>query len=213
MPGGREVLLQGAGRAGPLFVVPASGEGAPRRVSEQSIIPLTISPDGKQVVGLGSSGEEAGSGTDLIVVGLDDGSLKPLLATAYDESQAAFSPDGHWIAYTTDQTGRREVYARPMDGSRPAVQISIDGGEHALWRQDGAEMYFLTPTDEVVAVDVSALTRTGAVGARKPLFRMITNDITRELFPPYAVTRDGQRFLLNVPTPPEPLTLIQLPRR
>jgi hypothetical protein len=74
-------------------------------------------------------------------------------------------------------------------------------------------MYFLSPTDEIVAVDVSALTRTGTVGARTVLFRMVTNDVTRELFPPYAVTRDGQRFLVSAPSPPEPLTLIQLPKR
>ena len=74
-------------------------------------------------------------------------------------------------------------------------------------------MYFLSPTDEVVAVDVSGLTRAGTVGARQVLFKMVTNDVTRELYPPYAVTRDGQRFLLSVPGAPEPLTLIQLPRR
>jgi serine/threonine protein kinase len=210
MPGGREVLLT---EPGPLTVLPASGEGQPRRISEQSLRPLTISPDGKYVVGLAPRDEDAGVSTDLFVLSLEDGSLKPLLATTFDEGQATFAPDGRWIAYTTDQTGRKEVYARPMDGSRPAVQISIDGGEHALWRLDGAEMYFLTPTDEVVAVDVSPLARTGMAGARKTLFRMVTNDITRELYPPYAVTRDGQRFLLNVPTPPEPLTLIQLPKR
>ena len=210
MPGGREVLLTDPG---PLTVLPASGEGQPRRISEQSLRPLTISPNGKSVVGLAARDEDAGVSTDLFVLSLEDGSLKPLLATAFDEGQATFAPDGRWIAYTTDQTGRREVYARPMDGSWPAVQISIAGGEHGLWRQDGAEMYFLTPTDEVVAVDVSALARTGKAGASKTLFRMVTNDITRDLYPPYAVTHDGQRFLLNVPNRPEPLTLIQLPKR
>jgi serine/threonine protein kinase len=210
MPGGQDVLYQGPGG---LFVTPASGEGKPRQVASHQFFPMTISSDGRLVVGIAQAEGDSGALNDLFTLSLGDGSMKPLVSTEFEEGQAAFSPDDRWIAYTTDQTGRREVYARPIDGSRPAIQVSLQGGEHPFWRQDGAEMYFLSPTDEIVAVDVSALTRSGTVGARQVLFRMVTNDLTRELYPPYAVTRDGQRFLISVPSPPEPLMLIQLLKR
>jgi len=210
MPSGQDVLYQGPGG---LLVKPASGEGAPRKVASHQFFPITISSNGRTVVGLARAESDGGALNDLFTLSLDDGSMKPFISTEFEEGQAAFSRDDRWIAYTTDQTGRREVYARPIDGSRPAIQVSLQGGEHPFWRQDGAEMYFLSPTDEIVAVDVSALTRTAIVGARKVLFRMVTNDQTRELYPPYAVTRDGQRFLISVPSAPEPLTLIQLPKR
>jgi serine/threonine protein kinase len=210
MPTGQDVLYQGPGG---LFVAPASGEGKHRQVAEGAFFPMSVSPNGRMIAGIGRAADDGGALNDLFILSLDDGSMKPLVATEFAEGQAAFAPDGRWIAYTTDQTGRNEVYARPIDGSRPAVQVSLDGGEHPFWRHDGAEMYFLSPTDEIVAVDVSGLTRAGTVGARHVLFKMVTNDVTRELYPPYAVTRDGQRFLLSVPGAPEPLTLIQLPKR
>jgi len=62
-------------------------------------------------------------------------------------------------------------------------------------------------------VDTAALQRTGAIGKRQVLFRMVTNDIAPEIFPAYAASPDGQRFLISAPAAPEPLTLIQLPRR
>ena len=82
-----------------------------------------------------------------------------------------------------------------------------------MWRRDGQEIFFLSPTDEVVAVDMAPFVRTGAPGARTVLFRVVLNDIVSETLPPFAVAPDGKRFLLNVPAAPESLTLFQLPGR
>ena len=82
-----------------------------------------------------------------------------------------------------------------------------------MWRRDSQELFYLSPTDEVVAVDMAPFARTGSPGARTTLFRVVLNDIIREQQPPFAVAQDGRKFLLNVPSPPEPLTLIQLPVR
>ena len=139
--------------------------------------------------------------------------MRPLLSRESDERHAAFSPDGRWIAYSSKQTGRFEVHVRQVTGDAPAVRLSADGGTHPLWRGDGQEIFFMSPTDQIIAVDVSSLARTGAAGERKVLFRMVTNDLGREAFNSFGVTPDGQRFLLNVPTAPEPVTLIQLPAR
>jgi hypothetical protein len=70
-------------------------------------------------------------------------------------------------------------------------------------------VFFLSPTDELIAVDMSAFAKTGTPGERRRLFQIAMNDIARDLFPPLAVAPDGQRFLVNVPEPPEPLTLMQ----
>ena len=138
-----------------------------------------------------------------------DGAATPLIATDADESQATFSPDGGWIAYVANPSGRSEVYLRRSSGGGAAIQVSADGGEHPMWRADGLELFFLSPTDEIVAVDLSPLSRTGQPSNRHVLFRVVTNDIVREAFPPYAVSPDGQRFLINTPASPEPLTLMQ----
>jgi eukaryotic-like serine/threonine-protein kinase len=208
MPGDRMVLYRGQGG---LWITPSTGEGVPRRIIESregEIDPLDVSPDGRLVAATirGEYGD-----ADIWLIGLEDGSRRRFSATRFDERQASFSPDGRWIAYASNATGRYEVYARQVDGEAAAIQLSADGGEHPLWRADGEEVFFVSPTDEIVAVDVTPLARTGLAGPPQVLFRMVTNDIVREEFPAYAVSPDGQRFLVNTPATPEPLTLIQIP--
>ena len=211
MPNGRDVLYR-ADRA--LWIGSSTGEGQPRKVysySDRQFLPLVVAPDGRTVVV--SVRAQNGGTEDLSLLSLENGSLTPLIASDSFEGQPAFSWDGHWLAYVTDQTGRYEVYARPLDASRPPIQVSADGGQNPFWRKDGAEIFFRSPTDEMVAVDTAALQGTGAIGKRQVLFRMVTNDIAPEIFPAYAASPDGQRFLISAPAAPEPLTLIQLPRR
>jgi eukaryotic-like serine/threonine-protein kinase len=210
MPGDRSILYGGPGG---LYVTPSSGEGESRTVLELSnreVDPLDVSPDGR-LAAVAARGEHGES--DLWLMSLEDGSRRRLATSRFDERQASLSPDGRWVAYASNATGRYEVYARLVDGDAAPIQLSADGGEHPLWRANGEEVFFLSPTDEIVAVDVTLLARTGLPGARQVLFRMVTNDIVREDFAPYAVSPDGQRFLVNAPAVPEPLTLIQLPAR
>jgi eukaryotic-like serine/threonine-protein kinase len=209
MPGDDALVYRGAGG---LWIRPSSGEGEPRLLvaSERGPAPHDVSPDGSRVVV--TTRRDNGSDRDMWLVSVADGSTRPLVATEFDEGQASFSPDGRWIAYASNANGQYEVFARQVAGHAPAVQLSGQGGQHPFWRADGREVFFLSPTDEVVAVDVTALARTGAAGARQVLFRVATNDIVRESFPAYAVSPDGQRFLVNAPMAPEPLTLMQLPR-
>jgi len=135
--------------------------------------------------------------------------LRPLFPSEFQETHPRFSPSGRWVGYVSDVTGRREVYARPLSGEAGAVRLSAEGGEHPIWRRQGGELYYLSPSDEFVAVDVSRLEETRQAGARRTLFRLVVNDVIRGAYAPYDVTADGQRFLVNVPEPSEPLTLIQ----
>ena len=146
---------------------------------------------------------------DISVYDLEKKVSRPWLATEFDENNARFSQDSRWIAYSSNISGREEVYVRPFEGAGEAVAISTAGGSHPLWRRDGSELYFLSPGDDVMAV---TLTRTGASitpGQPQRLFRIPLNDITRGGVAPYAVSADGQRFLLNVPDRPTPLFFLQ----
>ena len=70
------------------------------------------------------------------------GAAEPWLTTPYNESRAAFSPDGRFLAYESDETGRREVYVRPFDESGIQWTVSTEGGSHPLWSKDGRQLWF-----------------------------------------------------------------------
>jgi Tol biopolymer transport system component len=208
----RDVIVQ---RSNALWLQPSSGEGQPRQVvasKERRLTPLDASPDGRTIL-VRAEGVPSAPSLDLLILNLADGTTTPFAVTKYDEEQGSYSPDGRWIAYVANSTGRQEVYARRTDGSAPPVPLSAAGGMHPLWRRDGQELFYMTPTDDIVAVDVGALSRGGQAGQPRTLFRTLLNDFTSYSYPPYAVTPDGQLFLINTPARPDPLTLIQLPRR
>jgi Tol biopolymer transport system component len=209
MPDGRNVIYR---TNDGLLLKSATGEGPSRSIvkfASRGLIPTSVSNDGLRLAVTARPDAKTPS-QDIWLVTIADGSTQPLFATEYEEEQASFSPVGKWIAYASNSTGRMEVYVRAIDGQQPAVQISTDGGEHPMWRRDSQELFFLSPTDEVVAVDMASFARTGVPGARTSLFRIVLNDIIRENQPPFAVAPDGKRFLLNVPSAPVPLSLIQL---
>src|SRR5262249_5678637 len=106
--------------------------------------------------------------------GTPAGESIPFATTEYSESQGMFSPDGHWIAYTSDESGTEQVYVRsfpPSQGEGTKIQISRDGGLQPHWRGDGKELFYLSLDRRMMAVDVS---QTGAVrlGAPTSLFEL-----------------------------------------
>ena len=195
---------------GALFAGPWTGEVPPRSIVQVDGAAISLgdaSPDGKTIVATRRAAEGARS-LDVVLVDLASGAAKIFVGTDADEMQPAYSSDGKWIAYASNATGRREIYVRAIAGDG-SIQISIEGGDHPFWRRDSKELFFISPTDEVFAVDMSSFAASRQPGDRRRLFQISMNDITRENYPPYAVTPDGQRFLVNVPEAPEPLTLIQ----
>ena len=83
------------------------------------------------------------SGADLFI--LDSkrpGAAEPLLASPFSESEAAFSPDDRWMAFVSDESGRKEIYVQAFPIAGPRIQISRDGGEEPVWSKDGREVYF-----------------------------------------------------------------------
>jgi eukaryotic-like serine/threonine-protein kinase len=170
-------------------------------------IPMDWSRDGKYVL-LYSPPTRESTSPDIYLYDFIEKSAKPWLATKFDEGQARFSPDGGWVAYSSNATGHREVYLRPFKGEGAAVLVSSAGGRHPVWRSDGRELFYLSPKDELMAVSVANLGAVPQVGEPRSLFKVAINDIADD-FSPYDVTPDGQRFLVNSPEPPEPLLFIQ----
>ena len=119
----------------------------------------------------------------------------PFLQTEFNEQQAQFSPDGKWIAYTSDESGTSEVYVQAFPASGGKWRISTAGGCQPQWRRDGKELFFITPDRKLMAVDVKTGTAFEA-GVPKPLFDTRIFQLTT-FRNNYVVSRDGQRFLIN----------------
>jgi Tol biopolymer transport system component len=134
---------------------------------------------------------------------------RPLIDTKANETCGQFSPDGKWVAYVSDESGRNQIYIKAF--SEGAIwQISKDGGVQPRWRGDGKELFYRSMNGTVMAVDV----RTGASvdqGVPKELFQVPLNSISTEVTIEYAVTRDGQKFVVLTDArsqSPEPLTAV-----
>ena len=139
------------------------------------------------------------------------GNPKPFsfLATKFNEGGGRFSPDGKLIAYTSDETGRFEVYVRPFTGAAATgegkVQVSNAGGEYPVWRSDGQELFYLSgPVNDVsvYAVDMRDLKRSGSLPPAVRLFRACPDTSTASSLSGapwnyFYDTIDGQSFLVN----------------
>jgi Tol biopolymer transport system component len=139
-----------------------------------------------------------GSGWDVWTQGTDaHPAPNKLLQTSFTERFARISPDGRWLAYTSNESGRYEVYVIPLAGGAGKWQVSTAGGEDAFWRRDGRELLYRALDRSINAVAIGP----GAdfePGTPQPLFRV---DLAEGLFagPRWCPTGDAQRFLLMVP--------------
>src|SRR5262249_24567931 len=131
----------------------------------------------------------------------------PVVHTEAHEKDGTLSPDGRWLAYASDASGRDEVYVQSFPVGGGKRQVSTDGGDHPRWRSDGRELFYYAGDGKLMAAPV----RSGEsfeTGAAVSLFEFRAG--TRTIAAPYAVTRDGQRFLINaaVEEPNAPLTVV-----
>ena len=161
--------------------------------SDSDDIPSSWSPDGQNILFARLKYDAHAS---VWILPLSDRQAKPLLqSTAFDQGAATFSPNGRFIAYTSNESGRLEVYVQTFPLSGEKWLISSGGGFLPLWRNDGKELYYLTDDGKVMSVE----TKTGSAfesGVAKQLFHA---DIKRIPGFPYAVASDGARFLINAP--------------
>jgi Serine/threonine protein kinase len=118
----------------------------------------------------------------------------PFLQTLFNEQQAHFSPDGKWIAYTSDESGAPEVYVQTFPASGGKWRISTSGGAEPKWRRDGKELFYIAADKKLMSVDTK-LGPTFEAGVPKALFETRITVLTT-FRNHYTVTGDGQRFLI-----------------
>ena len=186
-----------------------SGQDAPLLKSEYFKFPTDWSRDGRYII-YRQIDPKTKNDLWVLPVGPGNGDQKPFpfLQTDANESAAVLSPDGRWMAYTADESGRYEVYIQSFPKGGSKRQISTGGGIGPHWRGDGKELFYHASDGKLMAVAVNAGASFEA-GAPVALFgfRAAGNLIT----PYYAVTGDGQRFLLSTIVETEsaaPLTVV-----
>jgi Tol biopolymer transport system component len=119
----------------------------------------------------------------------------PYLQTSFSQQQAQVSPDGRWLAYSSDESGTWEVYLQsfPVPGGKRT--ISVGGGGEPKWRADGRELFYVRPDHTLMAVEIPGGDPTKGVGAPQPLFSVPLNGDTGNFRSRYMVLSNGTRFL------------------
>jgi Tol biopolymer transport system component len=185
------------GRFG-LYIKLADNSRAEAQVLDSELPVVPMSWSGDRLVYWTSDPRTAGDVWAVQPTG--DTKPSPVLQTRSDERNPQVSPDGRWIAYSSNETGRSEVYIRPFPEGDGRIQVSVNGGVFPRWRRDGRELYFMSLVS-LGAVMASEIRVTGAAVQRevpRALFQsvFVGNSHTGGQSHPYAVSADGQRFLI-----------------
>ena len=172
--------------------------------------PTAWSPDGRVI--LYTSAQNNGDLMVLPMTGTGDRQPYPFLSTPFNEMQGVFAPDGTWVAYQSNESGRFEIYVRPFPGPGGQWQISTGGGTSPRWRKDGKELYYVTPDNKMMAVPVAVQrTATGGTfvsGTPAALFQ--THIVPGANRQNYDVARDGRFLIITAldDTSTEPIHLL-----
>jgi Tol biopolymer transport system component len=193
------------------FQKSAGGGGSEEPLSSEggfNLVPTDWSPDGQHIL---FSSATFASGFDLWLLPVT-GDRTPLvfLGSPADEMHGNFSPDGRFVAYSSNESGNFEVYVQTFPRSDRKWKISTNGGYEPRWRRDGRELYYLSEDRKLVAVPVST-TPVFEAGAPKTLFHTRAPEGVSPLRTNYVPARDGQRFLVNTQsgdTGPAPITVV-----
>jgi Tol biopolymer transport system component len=213
MPDGKSVVVITTGSTGGLDVVAIDGTlsrrvvlptDQSRRIATDFVWPL--SAWGDRLLYWPQSNDRS-SEVEIHVISLSGNGHSQPLITAKMQAAAQFSPDGRWVAYVSEETGRSEVFvaAFPQPGGR--WQVSQEGGTEPRWNRIGRELFFLDLQNNLVSVEVEPSTAGFQSGASRKLFQFHgAGGLCR-----YDVAPDGNRFLVTVPLDEDlaaPVTLI-----
>ena len=214
-PDGSRIAFAAGNTLDTLYEKASSGAGDERELLNkpgEGKVPTSWSHDGRFLLYYTFLNRQE----DLWVLPLE-GDRKPalLLGTEFGEREGSFSPDMRWIAYSSNESGRPEVYVRPFLASgatgAPSLgegkwQVSKDGGTLAKWRADGKELIFRAPNGSPMVVDVTTAGAAYQAGVPKQLFALPPN------VGDWDVTADGKRFIVGVPpvqqTAQTPITVV-----
>ncbi len=177
----------------------ASGSGPPQEGA--------LSPDGTWLLLRYGAVSSMAGGRDItgLRLGVDTAPV-PVVVTRFDEQAFTLSPDGRWLAYVSDETGRREVFVKPFpDTDRDKWPVSNRGGEAPLWSRDGRELFYLSSDKVMTAVQVTAEGRRIDLGSPEPLFRVpdVLLRVESLYYTPWDVAADGRFIMARERSSPE----------
>jgi serine/threonine protein kinase len=215
-PDGSRIAFSAGDSVDAIYEKSASGAGEEKELLKKPgeiKEPTSWSHDGRLL--LYTTENVPKTGSDLWVLPMEgDRKAVPLLRTDFNEELGAFSPDGRWVAYVSNESGRNEIYVRPFVASGPSGpslgegkwQLSKDGGTNPTWRADGKEIIF-NFRSAIMSVDVNGSGAGFQMGTPKQLFTAPANN-------GWDVTGDGKRFMMIVPPnqgmqiAPTPITVV-----
>jgi serine/threonine-protein kinase len=173
----------------------ADGTGPVERLTTGSV-PQTIgdiSSDGHWLVFT----ELAATGSDILGLSLETHQTAPLLHTPFEARNPRISPDRRWLAYEANDSGRMEIHVRPFPSANSGHwQVSTDGGVKPVWSRDSRELFYISPSGELMRVGVTAAATWSNGSPVKVLDAKYQTSAANTLAVPYDVSLDGTRFLM-----------------
>ena len=202
-PDGTHILFAGLSQGnGGIYWIRSDAGGAPRllfaKPEPRNMHPVAFSPDGRLVLFESGNPFTAMDVWRASFEGTPDdphlGTLEPLLR-ARGFPMPAFSPDGRWLAYASEESGKREIYVQPFPGPGGKVPISTDGGGFPQWSSNGRELFFLSPDRRIMVVDYTIKGNSFTPGVPRLWSKQqILLKSGGGPFQPYALAADGNRF-------------------
>jgi Tol biopolymer transport system component len=217
-PDGKHIALAALGASGgyDIWWIRSDGAGEPHVILDSkgaSMLPNSFTPDGKHLSYTNQSGLGGG---DIWVLPLDlsdpdrpkPGQSEALLRTSASETEGAFSPDGRWLAYTSDDSGASQVYVAPYRAGELSGggrwRISTGGGRSPIWSHDGRQIFYRSADDRIMAADCTAQGDSFESGKPRRWSERQLTDPIQGPFPMLDVAPDGKRFVVAESATPIP---------